>query len=384
MSLNECSTKPMPLLHVALVGQFPPPLHGQALAIQQLTEAGWSDVAVHPVRLDMSDSLDQVGRASVFKLLRLWRCIRRTRCVLRRYAPCVLYYPPGDGRFVPFLRDMLFLLAVRRKAAATVFHYHAAGMGAYILSSPLRRWAAHLFQAAEIAVQPGPSCPPDAELLGARLVRYIPAGIPDPGNRSGLRARSHARRFRVLVVGHLCPEKGTGLLPRIAYRLKDIADIEIMGAWRSARYQMQLESGLHYDHVHFLGVCEGEEKWEAYARADVLLFPSLRETQGLVAVEAMACGLPVVASDIDGIRDVVRDGVEGCLVPLGDADGFADAIGAICSDIVTWRAMSEAGRQRYLAEYTLPVYLERMRQVFLDSLPAAVENGGWQSGGGAG
>lgn len=382
-NISDCALR-RPLRHLALVGQFPPPVHGQSLAIQQLAEAGWTDVAVHPVRLDMSDSLDQVGRASVLKLLRLWRCIRRTRRVLRRHAPCVLYYPPGDGRLVPFLRDVLFLLTVRRQAAATVLHYHAAGMGAYVMASPLRRWTAGFFRAAEIAVQPGPSCLPDAELLEAREIRYIPTGIPDPGNRVGGRSSTPAERFRVLVVGHLCPGKGTGLLPRIAERLSDTADIEIMGDWRSAAYQTQMEPGLRYGHVRFLGVCEGEEKWDAFARADVLLFPSLQETQGLVAVEAMACGLPLVASDIDGIRDVVRDGVEGCLVPPGDADRFADAIGDICSDSATWRAMSEAGRQRYLAEYTLPVYRERMRQVFLDCLPAAADNAGQQIGKGIG
>jgi glycosyltransferase involved in cell wall biosynthesis len=274
---------------------------------------------------------------------------------------------------------VLFLLAVRRHAAATVFHYHAAGMGAYVMASPLRRWAAHVINAAEIAVQPGASCPPDAERLGAREVRYIPTGIPDPGNRVGGRDRPPSGRFRVLVVGHLCPEKGTGLLARIAERLKDFADIEIMGAWRSAAYRMQMEPALCHDHIRFLGVCEGEEKWEAFARADALLFPSFRETQGLVAVEAMACGLPVVASAIDGIRDSIRDGVEGRLVPPGDADGFADAVCTICSDIATWRAMSEACRKRYLAEFTLPVYIERMRQVFLDCLPV-VRNGGRLTG----
>jgi len=359
-----------------LVGQFPPPVHGQALAIQQLAEAGWNHVAVHPVPLDMSDSLDQVGRASVLKLLRLCRCIRRTRRLLRCHAPSVLYYPPGDGRLVPFLRDVLFLLAVRRKAAATVLHYHASGTGEYIVSSPLRRWAARLFQKADIAVQPGPSCPPDAAQLGAREIRYIPAGIPDPGNRVGERARPPCGRLRVLVVGHLCQEKGTGMLPRIAERLINSADIEIMGTWRSEAYRTQMEPALRRGHVRFLGMCEGERKWEAFARADILLFPSLRETQGLVAVEAMACGLPVVASAIDGIRDVIRDGVVGRLVAPGDADGFADAICRICLDTVTWRSMSEAGRKRYQAEYTLAAYRARMQQVFLDCLPAIMANAG--------
>ena len=73
------------------------------------------------------------------------------------------------------------------------------------------------------------------------------------------------------------------------------------------------------------------------------------ESFGIVLVEAMAAGLPVVASDIPGYDEVVTDGVEGCLVPPGDAVAVANAVEAIASDPALAVRFSEAGRARAAA-----------------------------------
>ena len=74
--------------------------------------------------------------------------------------------------------------------------------------------------------------------------------------------------------------------------------------------------------VRALGKVDDERKREELERADVLCAPSLRgESFGMVLTEAFAAGTPVVASDIAGYRDVVRDGVDGVLVAPGDAAG---------------------------------------------------------------
>lgn len=353
-------------VHVALVGQLPPPFHGQSIAIEALATALWVDVVLHPVRLDMSDTMESVGRWSLMKIPRLFRCIRRTRRVLKKYKPCVLYYPPGGGDLVPFIRDLIFLFFVRRCAAVTVFHFHAGGMGRYVTTSILRRWSLPLFASVDIAVQPTVSGQHDGEILSAHTVYHIPAGIPDPGNLVGRRGRPPGNRYRILVVGHLCHEKGTGLLPAIAARLCDVADIEIMGSWRSLAYREKIMAQFTSRNVRFLGSQMNEEKWKSFERADVLLFPSFQETQGLVAVEAMACGLPVVVSEIDGIRDVICNEREGLLVSPCSVDAFVDAICRICGDHVLWQAMSKAGRVRYLEHFTIAQYRQRMHRVFLE------------------
>ena len=79
--------------------------------------------------------------------------------------------------------------------------------------------------------------------------------------------------------------------------------------------------------VRVLGKVDDEIKRAELERADVLCAPSLRgESFGMVLTEAFAAGTPVVASDIAGYRDVVRDGVDGVLVPAGDAQTLAEAL----------------------------------------------------------
>lgn len=359
--------RPRPV-HVALVGQLPPPVHGQSLAIQRLAEASWSDISVHPVRLDMSDSLEQVGRASLYKLVKLWRCAVATRKVLKAHAPCLLYYPPASGSVVPFLRDILFLRAVRPFAAGIVFHFHSGGGGTYACSSPLRRWLAKPLFGADIAIQLGESCPSDGVELDAAEVRMIPVGIPDPNVFSTRSLLGKKGPFRVLYVGHLSSEKGVDLLPEIAACVKVPIEFDVIGEWASETCRRILEPKLLQAGIRLHGGCFGRDKWSLFETADVLVFPSLKETQGLVAVEAMACGVPVVASNIAGIRDVITDGIDGFLVAPKDASAFASAITRICSDSALWQRMREAGRRRFDATFTLEAYRASMGSVFVDCM----------------
>ncbi|HEX9712605.1 MAG TPA: D-inositol-3-phosphate glycosyltransferase [Actinomycetota bacterium] len=80
-----------------------------------------------------------------------------------------------------------------------------------------------------------------------------------------------------------------------------------------------------------------------YRAADLVVVPSRSESFGLVALEAAACGTPVVATDVGGLRTTVRDGVTGLLVPGADAGAYADAMHGILTEPGLARAMGEAG-----------------------------------------
>jgi glycosyltransferase involved in cell wall biosynthesis len=96
------------------------------------------------------------------------------------------------------------------------------------------------------------------------------------------------------------------------------------------------------ERVHLGGVLQGRELASAYNAMNVFAFASLTETQGMVLTEAMAAGVPVVALDAPGAREVVRDGVNGRLVPRPDAVDFREAL--------RWVAELGPGERRRLAE----------------------------------
>lgn len=100
----------------------------------------------------------------------------------------------------------------------------------------------------------------------------------------------------------------------------------------------------------FVGFQTGKDLGRALASGDIFFNPSITETFGNVTLECMACALPVVAAIATGSQSLVTDGVSGRLVPPGDIKGFADALGAYCTDPALARAHGAAGEAR-AAEY---------------------------------
>ena len=115
--------------------------------------------------------------------------------------------------------------------------------------------------------------------------------------------------------------------------------------------------------VHALGKVSEERKLAELARADVLCAPSLGgESFGMVLTEAFAAATPVLASDIPGYRDVVRDGVDGLLVPPGDPLALAEALRALALDRAAPRAH---GARRARARRALRLAARRRRSARL-------------------
>jgi L-malate glycosyltransferase len=105
---------------------------------------------------------------------------------------------------------------------------------------------------------------------------------------------------------------------------------------------------------------------ELLACSDLLLLPSENESFGLVALEAMSCGVPVVATSIGGIPEVVQDGVSGYLAPVGDVEAMADAAIGLLADPVAWKQFSAAAREgaeRYSADRVVSRYEEFYSEV---------------------
>ena len=101
----------------------------------------------------------------------------------------------------------------------------------------------------------------------------------------------------------------------------------------------------------FLGYQEDVARF--YDAMDVLLLPSINEGTPVSVIEALAAGRPAVATRVGGIPDVVRDGVDGFLVDLGDADALADRLADLAADPIRRAEMGEAGRARVFERYAV-------------------------------
>jgi phosphatidyl-myo-inositol alpha-mannosyltransferase len=176
-------------------------------------------------------------------------------------------------------------------------------------------------------------------------------------------------RPALLFVGRLERRKGLEPLVRAFTRLKtDRPELRLVvvgdGPERD-RCQALLPERLRAD-VSFLGRVDHDDLPRLYASADLYVSPALGgESFGIVLLEAMAAGVPLVASDIPGYRSVARDGAQGRLVPPGDVPALATAIGALLDNPALRAAMATEGR-RTVDDYDWAVVARRAVAVYAE------------------
>jgi glycosyltransferase involved in cell wall biosynthesis len=173
---------------------------------------------------------------------------------------------------------------------------------------------------------------------------------------------------RVLTVARLVPGKGIdvllGALARLNRRGLDVeADVAGDGPDRDRLAASIREHGLD-GRVHLLGAVPPERVRQLLAGATVFCLPSFSEGVPVVLMEAMATGLPVVATRITGVPELVEDGRSGTLVPPGRADLLADALEGVLGAAPAEReAMGAAGRARVEAEFDQARSAERLLEL---------------------
>ncbi len=170
----------------------------------------------------------------------------------------------------------------------------------------------------------------------------------------GLRKEGMSGENRILAVGAVKPRKGFHTLLEALGKLRDEGvafKADCVGPKDSSRYVETLEARLRAlkleDRVTFHGRVSEEALNRFYADADLFVLPSEHsgtafEGLGLVYLEAMAYGVPVIGCLDSGAEDVIQDGVNGRLVPPGDAESLASTIKGMLGDKALWKKMSEA------------------------------------------
>lgn len=211
--------------------------------------------------------------------------------------------------------------------------------------------------------------------LAAATARYAPAGakvsvVPygvdlhlfrpgEPGNRDNVVIGSVAR---------LSPEKGLRyLLEAFARAASDDSRLRLRLAGagpEEARLRRQAQRLGIADRTEFVGWLE-HEKLPAFLQSlDVFVLPSLHESFGVAAAEAAAVGLPVIASDVQGLPDVVVDGITGVLVPPKNVTALASAISVLATDRARREAMGQAGRRLIAERYDWTENVRQMERLY--------------------
>ena len=297
------------------------------------------------------------------------KVVRALRSTLRRLDPVLVVAHGGD----PLKYLVPAMLGTRRPLA-----YYAIGTFAGPRHQRLRLWTWRLLlrRVDAVAAEGYEVRDECTDLLG------VPAGriTMTPNGRDAREFRPSEHRDPagvpvVTFVGALTegkrPDRFIAVVAALRRQGIDCrARVVGDGPMRSA-----LEEPARRSHVELLG--SRSDVAELLRESDLMVFPSLPAGEGMpgVLIEAGLSGLPVVATDVPGVRTIVENGVTGVVVDVVDDDALVRAVADLVGDVDRRRAMGEAARRRCLDLFSLPAVAEQWLRLLAPLLPAAAGAG---------
>lgn len=205
----------------------------------------------------------------------------------------------------------------------------------------------------------------------SRKIRVAWLGV-DTSRFSPVQKTSHPRAFTLLFAGRLIPRKGVPiLLQAVKLVNKQVAQpvkVMIAGGTPTSKYARQLQwlSRKFGVHAEFLGTIPHCRIHRVFRKADLFICPSQKhESFGLVNVEAMSSGLPVVASKNGGIKEVIQHGRSGLLInQYKNPQAFADAICSLIMNKPLYLKMKQEARQIALEKFSWRATAERLNHIY--------------------
>ena len=185
-------------------------------------------------------------------------------------------------------------------------------------------------------------------------------------------ASGQSEAIRLIAVGRLSPEKGHRHLIEAVHLLRERghrARCTIVGAGPERVHLQRLISALGLsDQVRMVGALKLEQIGELCSRSDIFVQPSLREGLPLAVMEAMARGLPVVASNLAGLPELIADRQNGLLVPAGDAQALANALATLITSPALRLELSARARQTVAERFLISTNVLKLAALFEEAL----------------
>jgi glycosyltransferase involved in cell wall biosynthesis len=363
-----------------VVGPLPPPLGGVQLMVQmQLRSSLAREFELHSVDTSKRRLRWAVERPTWRTPFYFARDFTRLVRALIRVRPAAVLLHAAAG--ASFLRDWLLMLTARLAGAKVVCHYHGTLHASFpSAETPAGRAIGRfLMSAAHRIVVLGPTYQREMGRAWRRdlvwapntadidLFRRLPADTPAPWLVPGERA--------VLFVGRLSTPKGIydlfDAIPEVIRRhpgarfvLAGVAESDAMEPVLRAEAERRGIAA----RVTFLGSLEGRDKAAAYAASQLIVVPSWTEGFPLVIPEAMAAGLPVIASAVGAIPDFVKDGEDGFLVAPRAPQELADRVCRLLADEELRLRISRRVRQRAPREFAIEIGCGEVARAITDVL----------------
>jgi glycosyltransferase involved in cell wall biosynthesis len=353
---------------VLFIVQLPPPIHGVTMMNQYTVEnPGWRaryDVKTLP--LHFGQSLNDIGKITSLKMLHMVGFVFRLCRILITFRPSLVYFtivPTGKI----FYRDALITALIKLFRRRIVFHLHKRGIEEMANGSRHKRWLLRRTFKGVTAICLSEKLTADIRTIYKPEPFILPNGIEIVNKR--IIERNNAAP-RILYLSNLVINKG------IEVFLKSLVELHKQGCLFHARIvgapvDYTIEQAKAYcaaagiEHlVDVVGPMFGADKFDELEMADIFVLPSFTECVPLSILEAMQFGLPVVATCVGGIPDILQEGVNGLLVPPGSVKDLSARLKQLLLNQPQRVQMGLNARERFLQKYTLTNFYDQLTGIF--------------------
>jgi len=347
--------------------QLPPPVHGVSTINDFIYHNALinENIDKHLVEIKFSNELTELRKTTFRKIIHFFRIRKQLRDAIRQTGPDYVYFsimPVGKG----FWRDLAFVRQIRNQGVKIIYHLHNRGIEKHAGNLIFRKLYQYIYQDSIIIHLSDSLMQKEIGGLNLKssLTKVIPNGVPivelaQMGEEESI--------TRILFLSNLFPDKGMFDLLQIMKILQDKrmdARLHIVGEFMRNGYRKRFikmidKYGLN-ESVFLMGSKFGDEKWKVYQDSDIFLFPTRfkQESLPLVILEAMQFGLPVIASRIGAIPEIINHGENGFTFDPSDHEGFAGVISELIDQKEILHRVGMAARQKFLENYTT-VHLEK-------------------------
>lgn len=353
---------------ILFIVQLPPPIHGVTVMNQYTVDnPGWQskyDVKILP--LHFGQTLDDIGKITPLKMLHMVGFIFRLFGILISYKPALVYFtivPTGKI----FYRDALITSLIKRFCRRIIFHLHKKGIEEMANGSRHKKWLLRKTFSGVTAICLSEKLTADIRTIYRHQPFILPNGI-EVVNKHIIQRDNGAPI--VLYLSNLVINKG------IEVFLQSLVELHKQGCRFQARVvgapvdysieqaQAFCEAAGIAPLVEVVGPKFGPDKFKQLETADIFVLPSFSECVPLSILEAMQFGLPVVATGVGGIPDILHHGVNGLLVPPGNVGELSAKIKQLLLDKTARIQMGYNARERFMQNYTLTKFYDGLTGIF--------------------
>ncbi len=368
-SIKEMNKKKKILLY----GQIPPPQHGSNIMTLTLFKA--LEKLGYQAKISnkgFSKKIDEVNKISLVKFFRLFSILWRYNRDLIRFRPDLVVFFVSATR-IGLLVEGLFLAFTNIFHIPYVLYIHNNGHKAIYQQGRFGCWIVRrVFDRAKACIVLGEVFKKDISCFYKNKVYILPNGLlktlPEKKKKSEL-------FINVLYLSNLYETKGIFTLiraiPKVLLKKRRVMFL-IAGPWQGKEVRKKILNYVERNNlsanVKFLGAIYGQHKEELFQKGDIFVFPSHYpfEAFGLVNLEAMQSGMPVITTNIGALPEMVLDGKTGFIIPPKKPDILAEKINFLVKNPEFRRKMGREGRKRFNTMYSFDAYTSNVQEILND------------------